>query len=271
MQVTGSSLNSYKSLSIRLCTDGFSFYVSSANEDTAFSFIPYNINPTISLSANLKEAISRLPELKETYATVQVLVSSPSSMVPFDLYEEDKIEELYHFNFPKRKSGSVLYNILPKSNTTILFSIDKSAYQILLETFPNVRFYSIESPVIEYLAEKSKIRETQKLYVYYHEHTISIYILIHGKVFFANNFTYTNVNDAIYFILQVWKAQGMNQFTDELHLLGKLPDEEKTRIELRRYIKQVYHNNPAAEFGLDSREAELSIPYDLQILIHHGI
>lgn len=270
MQVTGSNLTLHKSLSIRLCTDGFSFYASS-EQGAESVYIPYNINPTISLAANLKEAIARLPELQQDYDNVQVLISSPSSMVPFELFEEERIEELYSFNFPHRKGSCVLYNILSKSNATILYAIDKSAYQLLNETFPHIRYYSVESPVIEYLAEKSKIRETQKLYVYFHEHTLNLYIYTNGKLYFANNFTYTDLNDALYFILQVWKSQGLNQFTDELHLLGVLPEEEKTRKELRRYIKQVHQNNPVAEFGLTPASPEQSLPYDLQILINCGV
>lgn len=269
MQVTGSNQNLYKSLSIRLCTDGFSFFVSSPEGTN--TYIPYFINPTISLSANLKEAITQLPELQESYKKVQVLITGPSSMVPFELFEEERINDLYNFNFPHRKGGTVLYNILPKSNTTILFSLDKSAFQLINETYPHAKYYSVESPVIEYLTEKSKLRETQKLYVYFHERTLNIYIFNNGKLYFANNFTYTELNDAIYFVLQIWKSQGLNQFTDELHLMGVLPDEESTRKELRRYIKQVYQNNPVAEFGLKAEEAQLQIPYDLQILIHRGI
>lgn len=270
MQVTGSNTTSYKSLSIRLCTDGFSFYAS-YGQGAEHCHIPYNINPTTSLAANLKEAIAHIPELQQTYDMVQVFISSPSSMVPFDLFEEERIEELYSFNFPHRKGSSVLYNILSKSNTTILFAIDKSAYQLLNETYPRIRYYSVESPVIEYLAESSKVRETQKLYVYFHEHTLNLYIFNNGKLYFANNFTYTDLNDALYFILQAWKSQGLNQLTDELHLLGTLPNEESTRKELRRYIKQVYQNNPAAELGLNPGKDEPALPYDLQLFIHRGI
>ena len=270
MQVTGSNLNPNKSLSIRLCTDGFSFSASS-NEGADFSFIPYNINPTVSLTANLREAVATVSILQQDYQNIQILLDSPSSIVPFDRFDEEKVEALYAYNFPHRKGYTVLYNILSKSNTTLLFALDKNAYQYLNEIFPHARYYSVETPVIEYLTEKSKLRESQKLYVYFHEKTIHVYIFNNGKLYFANNFTYTDLNDALYFILQVWKVQGLNQHTDELHLLGHLPEEEKTRKELHRFIQHVYQNNPVAEFELSPEESKLQIPYDLQILIHHGI
>lgn len=269
MPVTGSNLIPNKSLSIRLCTDGFSFYASSL-KDSSFNYLPYTINPTISLSANIKNAIVELSELQYPYKTIQILIDSPSSIVPFEHFDEERIEDIYNFNFPHQKGKVVLYNILPKSNTAIIFAIDKNAYQLLNETFPQAKFYSVETPVIEYLVEKSKIRETQKLYVYFHEQTINLYIFNNGKLHFGNNFTYSDLNDALYFILQVWKTQGLNQFTDELHLLGNLPKEENTRKELHRFIKQVYQNNPTAEFGLKPEKGNL-VSYDLQILIHRGI
>lgn len=269
MQVTGNNLNQHKSLSIRLCTDGFSFYVSSSPED--FTFIPFPINPTVSLTANLREAISQIPELSEPYKNIQILVDSPSTILPFECFEEEKIDQLYAFNYPHRKNYTVLYNILPKSNATLLFSIDKSAYQLLAEQFPHAYFYSVETPVMEHLVEKSKLRETQKLYVYFHGCTIHVYIFNNGKLYFANNFTYTDINDALYFILQIWKSQGLNQLTDELHILGDLPKAESTINELHRYIRRIYQNNPVTEFGLKAEDAKLDIPYDLQIIIHRGI
>lgn len=268
MQVTGNNLNQHKSLSIRLCTDGFSFYVSSPED---FSFIPFSINPTVSLTANLKEAISQITALSEPYKNIYILVDSPSTILPFEFFEEEKVEQLYAFNYPHRKNYTVLYNILPKSNATLLFSIDKNAYQFLTEQFPHAYYYAVETPIIEHLVEKSRLSETQKLYVYFHGRTIHVYIFNNGKLFFANNFTYTDVNDALYFILQIWKNQGLNQFTDELHVLGDLPEEEKTLKELRRYIRCIYQNNPVTELNLKAEHANKDIPYDLQIITHRGI
>ncbi len=265
MLVTGSNFTHNTSLSIRLSTDGFSFYASPSK--SSFTYFPYTIDPTISLSANFKHALAELPELQNPYKTIQILIDSSSTIVPFERFDEERIEDIYNFNFPHLRGKVVLYNILPKSNTAILFSIDKSAYQLLNETFPQARFYSIETPVIEYLVEKSKIRETQKLYIYFHEHTINLYIFINGKLHYGNNFNYSDLNDALYFIFQVWKTQGLNQFTDELHLLGSLPTEGNIRKELLKFIKQVYQINPVSEFGLKEEEG-IQLPFDLLILTH---
>jgi hypothetical protein len=87
---------------------------------------------------------------------------------------------------------------------------------------------------------------------------------------FCNTFDATQVNDALYFIIYVWKQLRLDALRDELHLSGELPDAEVLTNELRQYLQKVYVSNPAAEFGPSPVTKVKGMPYDLMTLIAKG-
>ena len=58
-------------------------------------------------------------------------------------------------------------------------------------------------------------------------------------------------NDRLYYILCVWKQLGMAE-RDELHLTGELYDKEQLLPELKKFIRQVFIMNPAANLDLQA-------------------
>lgn len=271
MQVTGNNHLPDSILSIRLCTDGFSFSVHNRTGKAFFSFTPYTVNPTISLAANIKEAIRQTPFLSNSFAQVQILLDVPATYVPLECFDEEQTEALYTLNYPQDKGKNVLYNILPHNNAVALFALDKSAYQLLHEHFPQARYYAAETPVMEHLQDKSQRRETKKLFAYFHRNAVSAYAFGNGKLLFANTFHCAESDNALYYLLQVWKNTGMEQTQDELHLIS-LPEQfGNLQEELRRYIRQVYKVNPSAEFNRSEIARHPQVPYDLQCLLICGI
>ena len=107
MQATGNTQNPNKSLSIRVCTDGLSFCVYAPSEAEPYKYITYKVNHTISLAANLKQALLNEPVLQEEYQRVNVLVTTPKfTTVPVVHFKSEEIEDIFNFNFPERASAA---------------------------------------------------------------------------------------------------------------------------------------------------------------------
>lgn len=271
MQVTGNNLILHKSLSIRLCTDGFSFSVYTPQaEDGRFQFFPYVVDPHVSMSANLKQAFSKVEAMQDQYSSVQVIVDGPTSHVPFEHFEEDEVERLFMYDYLHQQGRAVLYNILSHCNMVVLFCLDKSVRQLLAEHFPEAHYYAAETPVLEHLLEKSKSRDTQKMYAVFSSRGFLVSVMNGGKLCFVNHFPGHDNSDYVYFLLQVWKIQGMNQLQDELHLVGNIPERQALLDELRRYIRQVYVINPSAEYNRFEPALHPEVPYDIIALLGSG-
>ena len=240
-------------LSIRLSTDGFSFSIYNPIHDDSFSVIEKEIDTSLSLTANLKAVFHESDFLGHSYKRVNIMLASKRfTIVPLDLFEEEQADLLFYHNHRKRENETVIYNILKKNNVVIVFGIDRSAYSFLTEQYPEARFYSQSTPLIECFSVKSRLGNSKKMYVSVREEGIDIYCFDRGHLLLANSFECSHTEDRIYYLLYAWKQLGFNQERDELHLTGTLPDKEILMNELRKFILQVFIMNPATNIDMQA-------------------
>ena len=233
-------------LSIRLSTDGFSFSIYNPIHDDSFSVIEKEIDTSLSLTANLKNDFHESDFLSYSYKRVNIMMANKRfTMIPLELFEEEQAELLFYHNHQKRENETVIYNILKKNNVVVIFGIDKSTYAFLNEQYPEARFYSQSTPLIEYFSIKSRLGNSKKMYASVRKDAIDIYCFERGQLLLANSFECMQTEDRIYYLLYVWKLLEFNQERDELHLTGTLSDKETLMNELKKFIMQVFIMNPA--------------------------
>ena len=256
-------------LSIRLSTDGFSFSIYNPISGGDFYHRTYPINTQRSMAANVKAFLAATEELKHKFKHVNILVHSQRyTIVPLELFEDEQMENIFYQNVKEIKNETVLCNILGKSNSVILFSLDKLAHLLLSEHFTSARFFSSISPQIEYLSAKSRQGNSRKMYVNIHTENIDVICINKGRLLLVNSYLSPNCSDIIYYILNIWKNLEYDQRRDELHITGR--DETRKEIikELQKYISHVYSINPHAEFTSSEYNVKIEdIPFDIQSLI----
>ena len=125
------------------------------------------------MPANLREAFKRT-ELMVSDSHIQqaqVVVDTPSLLVPVEQFEEPLIETLFNHSFPMKdeEKRSVLYNVLPTLNAVCIFAINKDLHKVLCERFEQVQFIQAMTPVWHHLHQRSFTGHRNKLYAYFHE------------------------------------------------------------------------------------------------------
>ena len=130
--------------------------------------------------------------------------------------------------------------------------MDRSACTFLREQYPHVKFYSQSSPFIEFFAAKSRLGNSRKIYAHLRKDAVDIYGFERGRLLLANSFGCDTTADRIYYLLYIWKKLGFEQERDELHLTGTLSNKEQLLPELRKFIRQVFIMNPAANLDLQA-------------------
>lgn len=238
-------------LSIRLATDGFSFSIFNPLSDEILSIVDYNIDGSLSLTANLKQAFASIEWLSYTYRRVNVIVVGKRyTLLPLEFFEDEDIETVFYHNHSKRENEFVSYNILLRNGVVVLFGMDKSAHDFLYERYPETRFYVQTTPLIEYYSVKSRLGNNCKLYAHRRKNAVDVFVFDCGRLRLANSYTCNEVNDCIYYLLYVWKQLGMEQERDELHLSGQLQAKEYLLSELRRFVRRVFVMNPCENLDL---------------------
>ena len=271
MQVTGNNTINNKSLSIRISTNGLSFCIYAPSDNPPYIYNKYRVRPTISMAANLKDALLNEPLLKEDYQRVNVMVTSPHfTLVSTSSFKSEDIQDLYSFNFPKDGPMHVSFNILRRQSLAIVFGLDKNIHQLITDDFPRARFYASASTLAEFFAERSTGGRMLKMYAYIHEREMTLFVFEHGRLLFVNTFESAHVIDYQYFILNVWKQLEMDQLTDMLFVVGDNDMAPQLVSSISTYIKSVELINREDDFSTKLTRGNSIIPYDLQTLLVCG-
>ncbi|MDR0973032.1 MAG: DUF3822 family protein [Prevotellaceae bacterium] len=242
MQVTGNKeIQPYYVLSIRLSADGFSFsaYIPAATDSPVHSYHKKDLDMSVPVALTLRHCLAS-ENIVPAYTFRQVdvmLISSRYTIVPLALFDDEQAERLLYFNHARRENETVLYQVL-RSEQVVLFAIDRSVLHVVCERFPNASFYVQTVPMLDYLNRKAGA-EVGKLYVYLHQTHIDVYCYVRGQLALANSFSCATLEDAVYYILYVWKQQGLEQQRDELHLMGEYATQKELAHRLRRFLNNV--------------------------------
>ena len=255
-------------LSIRLSTDGFSFSIYNPLSGNDFYYRVYPVNTQRSMAANVKAFLAATDELKHPYKQTNILIHSfRYTPVPLELFEDEQMEAIFYQNLPQQKNEVILCNVLGKTNSVILFSLDKLTHLLLSEQFPAARFFSAVSPQIENLSYKSAQGNNLKLYANMHDRSVDAFAFNKGQLLLVNSFQTSGNNDINYYLLNLWQQLKFDQERDELHLIGQLESRKEVTACMQKYIRHVYSINPHAEFNQSESTPIEAIPFDIQSLI----
>jgi hypothetical protein len=160
--------------------------------------------------------------------------------------------------------------VLPDLNAVVLFSIQKDLRGVIDSQFSNVRYTAAVAPVWRHLHQRSFTGQHQKLYAYFHDRRMEVFSFAQNRFKFCNSFAVNNPNDALYYVLGVWKQLSLEPEHDELHLAGDIPDRDRLMEEAQRFVKRVFYINPSGEFNRAAVTQIQGMPYDLMVLYVKG-
>ena len=242
-----------------------------ADKEQPLRFEPYVVKGGISMAANLREALKTATLPSGNVKRVQVVIDTPSMLVPIEQFEEENINDLYAYTFaPSQEPRKILFNVLPDLKAVCLFPINKDLYGVINDRYDDVQFIHALAPIWRHMHQRSFTGHFNKLYASFLGRQLCLFAFQQNRFKFCNTFDASHAQDALYFIMYVWKQLRMDAFRDELHLSGEVPEEKQLMQELKQYLQKVYLSNPAAEFNQAPATKVKGMPYDLMTLIVKG-
>ena len=240
--------------------------------ESPITYEPYVVKSGISIAANLREALRGAALGKAGIRRALVMIDAPILLMPVELFEEEKMVEMYNHSFPQKEQEHVLYNVLPDLNAVAVFAMNKDLKTVLDDNFGDLKTVVAMTPVWRHLHRRSFTGARTKLYGYFHDQKLDIFSFAQHRFKFYNQFETTRTHDAIYFMLYVWKQLQLQPEHDELHLVGDIAatDQEELLGELRRYLQNVYVVNPSADFNRAPATKIKGMPFDLITLFTKG-
>ena len=232
---------------------------------------PYTVKGGISMAANLREAFKTADLMAIDTRRAQVLIDTPSMLVPVEQFEEDSIVTIFNHTFPSGdEQRTILYNVLPNLKSVCLFAINKDLNSVLHDQFDHVQYIQSMTPVWRHLHQRSFTGPRNKLYGYFHGKQLDLFSFQQNRFKYCNSFEASHAYDALYFLLYVWKQLHLENEHDELHIVGDIPEQEWLIKELKRYLQKAYVINPLADFQESPVTKVVGMPYDLMTLLVKG-
>ena len=240
------------------------------NKQRPIIFEPFVAKSGVTMAVNMREAF-KSDIVPTEIRSAQVLLDTPSILVPIEQFEESEMEATYNYSFPvKDEKRIILYNVLPNLKAVCLFAINKDLHGVITDRFDEVQFIQAMQPVWQHLHQRSFTGHRSKLYAYFHGKSLSIFSFQQNRFKFCNTFEATHTNDALYFLLYVWKQLRLEAEHDELHIVGDFPEKDELIKELKRYLQNAYIINPEADFLQAPATKVEGLPYDLMTLLVKG-
>ena len=255
------------SLTIRISRDRIIF----ASYDRLRNMLPDYVvcpnNPDISLNANVHQAIKGTEMAQQDYNFVDVFTDEPTLLVPLKEFEEDDINDIYFYNFPSLKERSrAYYDTLPYLNAVLLFSADRDMSNTLSDYFPVAKFPSCLTALMrQYVARYPFSATLPRLYCYLCERKLTLVVVQHGALQFANTFNIHNPKDSLYYIAGIAQRFGLSAAGEPVYVSGYGAEAADLADSLGKINLKAFFMDDNEELSHHPIAKIAEFPYDLKV------
>lgn len=209
----------------------------------------------------LEDATYDTPELLNDYHRVRVVVqSSHFVLLPIEASDDD-CAGLVRTAFPADE-GEAAVCPMPENGVKIAYLMPRGTQAFLGRTFSYPEVYHHLYPLCEHFKGLNRGDNLSRMFLNLNAESMDMAIYRKGEFLCANSYRFTNAQDATYFALNAWRANGLDQLTDELHLMGDNAMRAAMTPQLREFVKFVMpavYPAAAMQLGRNAMQAPLEL------------
>ena len=226
-------------MSIRLRSGGLSFSGYAPSVGGSFFYREVEFDRSVSFISSLKELFFTHEFLTWSYKRVDVVCVSPEyTLVPSAFYDEKKCDQLLGYVFSSKESRC-MSNELKELESELLFGMDEEIYEFCSRSLLHPYFKHYMSSLLIDWKRRSRFATCRQLYVVLEQKRMDLACYDRGKLLFQNSFRVDHLNDIAYYILYVWKQEGLDQQVDQLLLTGQSTSRLDVIHLLKAYLRHI--------------------------------
>lgn len=196
-------------------------------------------NPNDDILSNFQNAVREDVYLNKHYKTVNFYFASENNtLVPLDFFDKKNSKDFYNNNHTLNNGEEVQFNFIEHLQIYNLYSIPSILINFLVNLFPEVRlFHSTTSFLVYFVNYSKKISSQQKVIgINFNKSSFDIVVLKNQKISFYNSFNFKTDEDAIYFLLSVFKKLDLDSKRQEIYAQGEIEHGSKLYQYLLNFI-----------------------------------
>jgi len=214
----------------------------------------------------LEDTVYDTPLLLDEYKRVSVVVHSDHFVwLPGQVSVDDAVP-LLRAAYPD-DDGDVCVNHLPLNGVTLASLLPHGLKAFVDRTFNFPVIYHHLYALCEHFHGLNHGSTLSRVFLNLNADSMDMVIYHHGDFLCANSYRFTNADDAAYYALNAWRANELDQLTDELQLTGDRDMRAAMTPLLRQYVKYVMPAiYPAAAMRLGHNALQAPLILILQAL-----
>lgn len=239
-------------LSIQANLDGLVFSILDTVRNKYIALKSYVLTEKYIADFDWYKSIIRKDEfLMQQYKSVGLIyVGEKSTLVPDPLFKKESIRDFTDMNLQIGDHEEVHFNKIPRVDAWTIYPIPVKLVSVFQKQFPNISFFHQSVPFINQLMLNQKNGENKpQVYVNLFGSMFEMAVVESKNFKFYNCFPYKNVNDLLYFILNVFNQMKLPPDHASLYLSGKITRQSSLYENLKRYIRKPEFRKPDTHFS----------------------
>ncbi|MBK9389907.1 MAG: DUF3822 family protein [Bacteroidetes bacterium] len=241
-------------------TENYELSVQAGSDELAFSILDTIRNKYVLLrsfeaeennqftASAITEIISKDDFLTKRYRKTNIIMPSRKfTLVPAQLFDPGKRDEYYLYNHVPEEGTVILSNRSSDPDVFIIFSAVMTLYESVTEKFPGIMPWHHSKPLLNYVSRSRKSTEGDHIQLHIEKDFFNLIIYRQNILKFCNSFTYRNINDILYYVLNTFRNLEIKQ-EETIWLSGHTEKYDDLTSAFAMYIRHLKFSEPTGNF-----------------------
>ncbi|MFO7869666.1 MAG: DUF3822 family protein [Bacteroidales bacterium] len=213
-------------LSISFRRDGFSFIIVDRDADELQASVFYSIDDSLSYDEYVEECSRFLNHEAFSYSYKQISCMYSShhiTIAPKSLCKQDDLRTILQFNHEIDKDESVYAYSLTNSDAVLVYAVSQQLIDMCRGRFEqSFDMFPHSASLLESSILHNKLEDGYSVFISLESSFFDIVILHKGNIIMYNTFSFANINDYVYYIMNVFEQLQLNQMKTPVVLTGRI-------------------------------------------------
>jgi hypothetical protein len=236
-------------LAIQVCPDGFSFCLLDTMRNKFVLIRAFDPEENKYFTSDkINELIIKDDFLTKRYRKVHIVMPSQKfTLVPSPLFDPGKKDEFFTFNHNRDENINILSNKINDPDVFIVFSVLKSYREVMNSFYPGVHPYIHLKPLLDHIAYIRRSIHGNYIHIHIEREYFNLIIFSNNILKFCNTYSYRNISDILYFVLNVFRNLDIKQ-EETIYLSGLTEKYDDLSSNISIYIRNLKFAEPAGNF-----------------------
>lgn len=236
-------------LSVQVSPDGLSYCILDTVRNIFVMVRSFGAEDNKYFNASrISELISKDDFLTKKYKKINcVMPTQKFTLVPAPLYDPGKKSEYFSFNHNPGEDSLILVNKVVDPDAFLIFSASRSLVEVVNRLYPGVNIHHHIKLLLDHAGMSKKAVNGNYIGLHVERDFFNLIVFKDNVLRFCNSFTYRNISDILYFVLNTFKNLDIKQEVT-IYFSGLTERYDDLSSSLSLYVRNIKFAEPSGNF-----------------------